>query len=155
MRRKWACPASLCNALPAAKTWQRILVWWWFYINHNCISTVLTENDPRTMVQNRQEYRLKYWVTRLFACSGLLTSLTPSAALTRSLTRSLRSWTRSWESEFLMSQNDLVLSHKARGHIRCLLFYNCLFHSSCLVASKTLPKFNLNKNKKIIQFNFF
>ena len=29
----------------------------------------------------------------------------------RSLVRSLRSLPRSWESEFLMSQNDLVLSH--------------------------------------------
>ena len=32
---------------------------------------------------------------------------------TRSLARSLRSLPRSWESEFLMSQNDLVLSHSA------------------------------------------
>ena len=35
------------------------------------------------------------------------------APLTRSLARSLRSLPRSWESEFLMSQNDLVLSHSA------------------------------------------
>ena len=35
------------------------------------------------------------------------------APLTRSLTRSLRSLPRSWESEFLMSRNDLVLSHSA------------------------------------------
>ena len=33
-----------------------------------------------------------------FACSGLLASLAPSAALTRSLARSLRSLPRSWES---------------------------------------------------------
>ena len=48
-----------------------------------------------TMVDNSQEYRLQYWATRsfvrtaqLFACSGLLASLAPSAALTRSLVRS-------------------------------------------------------------------
>ena len=78
----------------------------------------------RTMVWNKQESRRKYWATRSsirsfartahsFACSGLLASLAPSAALTHSLTRSLRSLPRSWESEFLMSQNDLVLSHSA------------------------------------------
>ena len=50
-----------------------------------------------TMVDNSQEYRLKYWApcssVRLFArtahsfaCSGLLASLAPSAALTHSLT---------------------------------------------------------------------
>ena len=44
-------------------------------------------------------------------CSGLLVMLAPSAALTRSIARLLRSLPRSWESEFLMSQNDLVLSH--------------------------------------------
>ena len=76
------------------------------------------------MVENNQEYRLKYWATRSsirsfahtahsFACSGLLASLAPSAALTRSLARSLRSLPCSWESDFLMSQNDLVLSHSA------------------------------------------
>ena len=43
----------------------------------------------------------------LFACSKLL------ALLTCSLACSLRSLPRSWESEFLMSQNDLVLSHSA------------------------------------------
>ena len=74
------------------------------------------------MVDNSQEYRLKYWATRssvrsfartahLFACSRLLALLAPSAALTRSLARSLCSLPRSWESEFLMSQNDLILSH--------------------------------------------
>ena len=72
----------------------------------------------------KQELRRKYWATRSsvrsfartahsFACSGLLASLAPSAALTRLLARSLRSLPRSWESEFLMSQNDLVLSHSA------------------------------------------
>ena len=49
----------------------------------------------------------------LFACSGLLASLAPSAALTHSLARSLRSLPRSWDSEILMCQNDLVLSHSA------------------------------------------
>ena len=38
-----------------------------------------------------------------------------SAALTRSLARSLRSLPRSWESEFFMSQNDMVLSHSGLG----------------------------------------
>ena len=78
--------------------------------------------------QNNQKYRLKYWATRLsvclFACtahsfartahsfarSGLLALLAPSAALTRSLARSLP---RSWDSEFFMSQIDLILSHSA------------------------------------------
>ena len=46
-----------------------------------------------------------------FACSGLLASLAPSATLTHLLARSLRSLPRSWESELLMSQNDLILSH--------------------------------------------
>ena len=70
------------------------------------------------MVDNSQEYRRKYWATRLsvrsfartafsFACSGLLASLAPSAALARSLP----SLPRSWESELLISQNDLALSH--------------------------------------------
>ena len=77
-----------------------------------------------TMVDNSQEYRLYYWATHSsvclfartahsFASSGLLALLAPSAALTRSLVPSLRSLPRSWESEFLMSQNDLVLSHSA------------------------------------------
>ena len=63
-----------------------------------------------------------YWATHssvrsfartahLFACSGLLASLAPSAVLTRLLTCSLPSL---WESEFLMSQSGLVLSHRAR-----------------------------------------
>ena len=66
------------------------------WLNHD-------QNHNHTMVQNSQEYRLKYWVTRLsvrsfartthsFACSRLLALLTPSAALTHSLARSLRSW---------------------------------------------------------------
>ena len=65
-----------------------------------------------TTVQTNQESRLKYWATRSsvcsfartahsFACSGLLASLAPSAALTRSLARSLHSLPRSWESELL------------------------------------------------------
>ena len=76
------------------------------------------------MVWINPESRRKYWATRSsvrsfartahsFACSRLLASLAPSAALTRLLARSLRSLPRSWESEFLMSQNDLVLSHSA------------------------------------------
>ena len=80
--------------------------------------------DMRTMVENRKEHRCKYWAAHSsvrsfartahsFACSGLLASLAPSAALTRSLASSLRSLPRSQESEFLMSQNDLVLSHSA------------------------------------------
>ena len=63
-----------------------------------------------TMVDNSQKLGCKYWATRSsirsfartahsFACSGLLASLTPSAALTRSLARSLRSLPRSWDSE--------------------------------------------------------
>ena len=44
----------------------------------------------------------------------LTRSLAPdSAALTRSLARSLRSLPGSWESEIIMSQKDLVLSHSA------------------------------------------
>ena len=76
----------------------------------------------RTVVWNKQESRHKYWATRSsicsfactahsFACSGLLASLAPTATLTRSLACSLRSLPRSLEREFLMSQNDLVLSH--------------------------------------------
>ena len=64
----------------------------------------------RTMVQNSQEYRLKYWATRSsvhsfartahsFACSGLLASLAPSAALIRLPARSLRSLPRLWDSD--------------------------------------------------------
>ena len=52
------------------------------------------------MVWNKQELRCKYWATRSsvcsfartvhsFACSRLLASLAPSAALTRSLAHSL------------------------------------------------------------------
>ena len=78
------------------------------------------------MVWNKQELRRKYWATRScvglfartalsFACSGLLASLAPSAVLTRLLARSLRSLPRLRESEFLMSQNDLVMSHSAMG----------------------------------------
>ena len=83
---------------------------------------------PRTVGQNSQEYRRKYWAIRSSvrsfartahssACSGLLTSLAHSSALTRSLVHSLSSLPRSWENELLMSQNDLVLSHSAAiGH---------------------------------------
>ena len=47
--------------------------------------------EPYTMVDNSQEYRLKYWATR----------------------SSVRSLPCSWESDFFISQNDLVLSHSA------------------------------------------
>ena len=63
----------------------------------------------RTVGQNSQKYRLQYWATHssvrsfahtahLFARSGLLASLAPSAVLTRLLARSLP---RSWETELL------------------------------------------------------
>ena len=78
----------------------------------------------RTVVWSKQEKRRKYWATpssvrsfgrtgHSFACSGLHASLAPSAALTPSLAHSLRSLPRLWDSEFLMSQYDLVLSHSA------------------------------------------
>ena len=58
------------------------------------------ERGRRTVVWINQEYRRKYWATRssvhsftrtahLFACSGLLALLAPSAALICSLARSL------------------------------------------------------------------
>merc|ERR1719334_1541732 len=58
-----------------------------------------------TMVDNSQKSRCECWATRssvrsfahtahLFACSGLLASLAPSAALTCSLVRSHRSFVR-------------------------------------------------------------
>ena len=64
------------------------------------------------MVQNRQKYRMKYWVTRSsfcsftrtahsFACTALLASHARSAALTLSPTCSLRSLPCSWDSEWL------------------------------------------------------
>ena len=63
-------------------------------------------NRESTVVQNNQEYRLKYWATRSsnrlfartahpFACFALLASLACFAALNHSLTRSLRSLPRS------------------------------------------------------------
>ena len=95
--------------------------WGWGWYGFSVGETVSSEG---TVGQNSQEYIWEYWATRssvrLFArtnhsfpCSRLLASLAPSAALTRSLARSLRSLPRSWESEILMSQNDLVLSHSA------------------------------------------
>ena len=42
---------------------------------------------------------LGHSLIRSFACSGLLASLSPSAALTRLLARSLRSLPRSWDSD--------------------------------------------------------
>ena len=64
----------------------------------------------RTVGQNNQKYRLKYWATHLsihlflhtahsFTYSALLASLAGSAALTHSLARSLRSLPCSWEIE--------------------------------------------------------
>ena len=50
----------------------------------------------RTMVDNSQEYRLKYWATR-------------------SSVRSFARTAHSWENEFLMSQNDLVRSHSGES----------------------------------------
>ena len=93
-------------------------------ISRLTLSSMTLLRPRRTVVWINQESRCKYWATRLsvrssartahsFACSGLFASLTPSAALTCSLARSLRSLPRSWESELLMSQNDLVLSHSA------------------------------------------
>ena len=83
------------------------------------------------MVNNSQEYRLKYWATRSsvcsfprtahsFACSGLLASLAPSAALTRLLARSLRSLHRSWERGFFLyemnaSPTCTVSTHCVQG----------------------------------------
>ena len=66
-----------------------------------------------TVVQNSYESSCKYWATRSsvrlfartahsFACSGLLTSLAPSTALTHSLACSLCSLPRSWESKFCL-----------------------------------------------------
>ena len=60
--------------------------------------------------QNNPGNRLEYWATRssvrsfactahFFACSGLLASLAPSAALNRSLARSLRLLPNSWDSD--------------------------------------------------------
>ena len=93
----------------------------------------------RTMVENSQEYRQKCWATRSsvrsfarsahsFACCRLLASLAPSTALTRTLALSLCSLPRSWESEFSMSQNDLVLSHSAPP--RYGVINKKLFHKS-------------------------
>ena len=69
---------------------------------------VIVKNSltPRTVVWKNQESRRKYWATRSsvrsfartahsLACSGLLASLAPSAALTHSLARSLTSLTPS------------------------------------------------------------
>ena len=85
-----------------------------------------------TVGQNNQKCRLKYWATRSsihpfartahsFHCSSLFASLAPSAALTRSLAYSLCSLPGSWESEFLMSQNDLVLFHSGMAAWGCLV----------------------------------
>ena len=53
--------------------------------------------------QNNPKSRLEYGATRL--------SVRLIACITHSFARLLTSLTPSWESEFLMSQNDLVLSH--------------------------------------------
>ena len=78
-----------------------------------------------------------------FACFGLLASLVPSAALARSL----RSLPRSWESEFLMSQNDLVWSHNVPGErktndkrLHFIFFSNIIL----LPPSAPLPLSSLN-----------
>ena len=75
-----------------------------------------------TMVWNKQESRRKCWVTHSyvrsfartahsFACSGLLASLAPSAALIRSLACSLRWLPYSWETELLNGYFVCVFSH--------------------------------------------
>ena len=56
-------------------------------------------SSENTVVWNKQESRRKYWATR------------SSVRSHRSLVRSLAHW----ESEFSMSQNDLVLSHSGKG----------------------------------------
>ena len=88
----------------------------------DCLGFII-DNRP-TVVWIKQESRRKYWANRSsvrssaltahsFTCSGLLSSLAPSAALTRLLARSLCSLPRSREREFWMSQNDQSLSHSA------------------------------------------
>ena len=123
---------SLCSDLKRPRVCISIVaislcLWFGFLTLSSIVATnpqIHASTNPSTMVQISQESRRKYWATRSsvrsfartahsFACSGLLASLAPSAALTRSLARSLRSLPRSWESEFLMSQNDLILSHSA------------------------------------------
>ena len=71
---------------------------------------------PRGLVVNQATTSLWYGSTKNRVVStGPLASPFACllAPLTRSLTRSLCSLPRSWESKFLMSQNDLVLSHSA------------------------------------------
>ena len=67
----------------------------------------------RSLVRSHRSLAPLTRTAHSFTCSGLLASLTPSAALTRLLACSLCSLPRSWESEFLISPNDLVLSHSA------------------------------------------
>ena len=67
--------------------------WAWIYVEANALWAGITKNTD--------------WSTGTFAYP-FAHSLAP---LTRSLACSLRSLLRSWDSEFLMSQNDLVLSH--------------------------------------------
>ena len=85
---------------------------------------LIAELHLPTVVWIKQDSRRKYWATRSsirsftctahsFACPELLALLAPYAGLTHLLARYLRSLPRSWESELLMSQNDLVLSHSA------------------------------------------
>ena len=73
----------------------------------------INPESRRKYLATRSSIRLYAHTADSFACSRLLALLTPSAALTRSLARSLRSLPRLWDSEFFMSQNDLVLSHRA------------------------------------------
>ena len=129
------------------------------------------------MVWNKQESRRKYWATRSavrsfsrtahsLACSGLLASLMPSAALTHLLARSLRSLPRSWESEFFMSQNDPVLFHSAsllRMHnykisksynFFCnLTFMNRFFFP--ILLTKSFIWYSISEENSVLLFFFF
>ena len=78
----------------------------WIFHGHSLYFFIFVRIVVRTVGQINQETRCKYWATRSFvrsfartahsfACSGLLASLAPSAALTRSLACSLHSLARS------------------------------------------------------------
>ena len=111
-------PVSLSNLLPLSPTLSPLDC----PLQNQAFPLSLPLSHPLTMVDNSQEYRLKYWATRSsvrsfartahsFACCGLLASLAPSAALTRSLARSLRSLPRSLDSELLDGYFVCVFFH--------------------------------------------
>ena len=100
---------------------QRHLITFYPSIDWRCLERTMVQNSQMTqhytMVQNSLKYRLQYWATHLsdrsfvrtthsFACSGLLASLAPSAALTRwlahSLARSLTSLTPSLMGKWMI-----------------------------------------------------